>query len=88
MNLFQRKTHRKQGELRPTGVQGSIPVIVIGLVAVISSIFGGLLKSGCFTKKEKTPMKLKSMSVRTCFGSLLECISAIATIAVGDALST
>jgi hypothetical protein len=72
--------------LRLTGLQGSTPLIVIGLVAVVSSIFDCLLKSCTQKKEEKTPMKKISMLFRVSSGSLLECVTAIGTIAVGDAL--
>jgi hypothetical protein len=39
-------------------------------------------------KKEKTPMNKKTMSVGGCIGAVLECLTAIGTIAVGDTLLT
>lgn len=72
------------GGFRPKGVRGSIPVIAIGLVAVISTFF-----SNWFSKEEgETPMKKKAMSMRVVCSSVFETISAIGTIAVGDALLT
>jgi hypothetical protein len=61
---------------------------VIGLVAVISTIFKRLLESSEHKKKESATMKQESMSVRLCSASLFDCIAAIGTIAAGDALLT
>lgn len=72
------------GGFRPKGVRGSIPAIAIGLVAVISTFL-----SNWFSKEEgETPMKKKAMSMRVVCSSVFETISAIGTIAVGDALLT
>ena len=71
------------GGFRPKGVRGSIPVIAIGLVAVISTFL-----SNWFSKEEQTHMKKKAMSMRVVCTSVFETISAIGTIAVGDALLT
>lgn len=69
---------------RPKGVKGSILFIATGLVAVISTFL-----SKRFSKeKGRTTMKKETMSIRVVCSSLFDCIAAIGTIAVGDALLT
>ncbi len=62
-------------------------MIVIGLVAVLSAVLDRWMQF-CNVKEGKTPMHKKTMSVGGCISAVLECFTAIGTIAVGDTLLT
>jgi hypothetical protein len=62
-------------------------LIVVGLIAVGSSIFNRFLTYCDLKIKEKTPMGKSSM-FRLCLGSLMESIAAIGIDAAGATLLT